>query len=172
MSSKNSPDKTSTARPVEPAFQAVLGRVPSGLFILTVATEPQPTGMLASWVMQAGFDPPMLTVALKQGRYVTDWLAAGNRFVLNLIGEQGKQLLQHFGRGFEPGEPAFHGRELLPESISAPALREAIGYLECEPVGHLDSADHRIVLARVVGGRLLESEQRPWIHVRSSGGRY
>ena len=60
------------------------------------------TGMLASWVMQAGFEPPMVTVAVRQGRYVADWLAAGEPFVLNVVGDEQKHWLKHFGKGFEP----------------------------------------------------------------------
>ena len=52
--------------------------------------------MLASWVMQAGFEPPMVSVAVKQGRYVCDWLTEGQPFVLNLVGEGQKKLLKHF----------------------------------------------------------------------------
>ena len=56
---------------------SVLGRVPSGLFILTLRHNNEETGMLTSWVMQAGFEPPMVTVALKHGRHVTDWMPEG-----------------------------------------------------------------------------------------------
>src|SRR5689334_19879486 len=91
------------------AVAAVLGKVPSGLFILTVRHGDQETGMLASWVMQAGFEPPMVSVAVKQGRYVGEWLTAGTPFVLNALGETHKSLLSHFGRGFEPAEAAFSG---------------------------------------------------------------
>ena len=88
-------------------FDPVLGRVPSGIFILTVGSGDQATGMLASWVMQAGFEPAMVSVAIKQGRYVNDWITAGQPFVLNLVGEDSGHFLKHFGRGFEPGEAAF-----------------------------------------------------------------
>ncbi len=37
----------------------VLGRIPSGIFVLTVGDDTgRETGMLASWVQQASFDPP------------------------------------------------------------------------------------------------------------------
>ena len=69
------------------AFDAVLGRVPSGIFILTVGSGTRATGMLSSWVMQAGFEPPMVSVAVKFGRYVCDWITDGQPFVLNLVGQ-------------------------------------------------------------------------------------
>src|SRR5687768_13076480 len=60
-----------------------LGRVPSGLYILTARHDGKATGMLASWVQQAGFDPPMVTVAVNRDRYVGDWITRSGRFALN-----------------------------------------------------------------------------------------
>ena len=56
-----------TNDPTTQAIGAVLGRVPSGVFILTASDgQGKETGMLASWVQQAGFDPPCDTVAVNQ----------------------------------------------------------------------------------------------------------
>jgi flavin reductase (DIM6/NTAB) family NADH-FMN oxidoreductase RutF len=153
------------------ALHAVLGRVPSGIFILTIGTGDRATGMLASWVMQAGFEPPMVTVAVRHGRYVADWLVAGEPFVLNLVGEGQKHLLKHFGRGFEPGEPAFAGLEIGAAESGVPTLTDVAGRLECEPAGSCDSGDHRIFLARVTAGALL-SDLAPMVHIRKSGAHY
>src|SRR3954470_14756244 len=55
---------------------AVLGRTPSGLFVISAAdADGRETAMLASWVQQASFSPPMVTVALNRKRYLNDWLA-------------------------------------------------------------------------------------------------
>jgi flavin reductase (DIM6/NTAB) family NADH-FMN oxidoreductase RutF len=152
-------------------LNAILGRVPSGIFILTAGTGDRATGMLASWVMQAGFDPPMVTVAVKQGRYVGDWIARGEPFVLNVVGEGQKNLLKHFSHGFEPGAPAFEGLEIRPCASGVPVLVEAVGRLECEPASHVDSTDHRIFLARVVRGGL-QHDLPPMVHIRKSGANY
>ena len=55
---------------MDESIAPVLGRVASGIYILTIRNQDQETGMLASWVLQAGFEPPMVTVAVKKGRYV------------------------------------------------------------------------------------------------------
>jgi len=154
----------------EAEFQATLGRIPSGIFILTATHNGHRTGMLASWVMQAGFEPPAITVAVKHGRYVCDWLAAGRPFALNLVPESDKQLLKHFAKGFEPGQEAFDGLET--QSLAdIPVLAAAAGHLHCRPVGHVDSGDHRIFLAEVVGGRQT-SDEKPMVHIRKSGAHY
>jgi flavin reductase (DIM6/NTAB) family NADH-FMN oxidoreductase RutF len=150
---------------------AVLGRIPSGIFILTVRHNGLETGMLSSWVMQAGFEPPMVTVAVNRSRYIGEWLDAGAPFVLNVVAEGQKSLLKHFGHGFEPGWPAFEGIEIVRSPRDVPVLTESLGYLECTPVTHVDSSDHRIYLARVEHGALLH-DQPPMTHVRKSGLHY
>jgi flavin reductase (DIM6/NTAB) family NADH-FMN oxidoreductase RutF len=150
---------------------AALGRIPSGIFILTIGAGERATGMLASWVMQAGFAPPMVSVAVRRDRYIAEWLVAGEPFVLNLVGDGQKHLLKHFGSGFEPGEPAFDGLEVLPAENGAPALGDVVGRLECVPAGHIDSGDHRIFLARVTAGAL-GNDAPPMVHIRKSGAHY
>jgi len=153
-------------------FDPVLGRVPSGIYILTIGAGQQATGMVGSWVMQAGFEPPMVSVAVKLGREVCHWLTQHQPFVLNLVGEDQKHLLRHFQRGFEPGEPAFNGLAITPAEHGVPILRDALGHLECEPVSYIDSGDHRVFLAKVLRGRLNLSDTKPMVHIRKSGTRY
>lgn len=149
-----------------------LGRVPSGLFILTCRHGGRSTGLLVSWVQQAGFEPPMLTVALRQDRYSTDWVAASGRFVLNQVAAGHKKLLRHFARGFEPGLPAFDGLEIRSEAEGGPVLNESLSYLEASLVDHIDSGDHRLFLARILAGAVFEPGLDPMVHVRHSGHHY
>lgn len=149
----------------------ILGRLPSGVFILTARDGAQETGMLASWVMQAGFKPPMLTAAVQQGRYLGEWLTAGHQFALNQLAAGQKSLLRHFARGFAPGEPAFDNLQFEYTAAGVPILLGTVGYLECVPKGHIDSGDHRVFLAEIVDGRL-SGDAEPMVHVRKSGMHY
>ena len=151
---------------------AILGKVPSGIYILSAKAGEHETGMLASWVMQAGFDPPMLSVAVKRGRYLAEWLATGTPFSLNVVADEGKHLLSHFGRGFEIGEPAFEGIATERHAAGPLFLTEGVaGHLICEPRTHTESGDHQIFIAEVLDG-LLASEASPMVHIRKSGCGY
>jgi len=167
---------TPPAGPNEPTDLArALGRIPSGLYILTARDGPgRSTGMLASWVMQAGFEPPMLTVAVHRDRYVGSWIDATRRFALNQVPTGNKALIRHFGRGFPEDAPAFDGPTLRDDlDAGGPILADALAYLDCELAGQLDGeGDHRILLARVVAGGLLASDAEPLIHVRKNGLHY
>ncbi len=151
---------------------AALGRVPSGLFILTVRSGGRSTGMLASWVQQAGFDPPMLTVALHRDRYVGEWVRASGKFVLNQIAVGNKSLLRHFGKGFHPEEEAFEGVNLAQEHPAGPVLADALAFMVVESVGEVAGADHVVLLCKVVEGGLIDSEGQAFVHIRQNGLHY
>ncbi len=152
-------------------FDAALGKVSSGIYVLTVGSGDRATGMLASWVMQAGFEPPSVSVAVKSGRYVCDWLTNGEPFVLNIVAEKQFDFLKHFGKGFEPGEAAFEGLAIRHCPRGVPILEDCLGHLECESTSHADSGDHRIFVARVVRGGT-DGEAAPMVHIRKSGSNY
>lgn len=149
-----------------------LGRIPSGLYILTVRDGERATGMLASWVQQAGFEPPMVTVAIGMQRYVGDWVAKAGRFTLNQLAEGSKPLIRHFGRGFEADAPAFEGLALSEVEGFGPIIKGAIAYLDVEVAGEIGGGDHRIFLGRVINGVYLDGEREPLVHVRHNGFHY
>ena len=131
------------------SYLSILGKVPSGIYILSAKHGDDVTGMLASWVMQAGFDSPMVTVS-----------------------EEGKKLLGHFGRGFEPGVPAFENLSCSHHETGVVLLEEGvIGHFVCIPKAYVESGDHLIVVAEVIDGKSL-NETRPMVHVRKRGDTY
>jgi flavin reductase (DIM6/NTAB) family NADH-FMN oxidoreductase RutF len=150
---------------------AALGRIPSGLFILTARCGEVETGMLTSWVQQCSFDPPLIMVAIKCGREVLDWLTPGAALTLNLLDASETDMIVHFGRGFALGEPAFKGLDIDRPEGSAPVLTEALAYLECKVKARHGGGDHEILICEVVRGRMLGDGQ-PMIHIRKSGFHY
>lgn len=150
---------------------AALGRVPSGLFVVTVRHGRKDTGMLASWVQQCSFDPPQVTVAVNKGRWLLDWFADGAAFAVNVLAEGQKPLVAHFGKGFAADEPAFDGLAVRRADEAAPVLEAAHAYLDCRVGGRFDAGDHVLVVGRVVGGAV-QHEGKPATHVRRSGAHY
>jgi len=150
---------------------AALGRVPSGLFVLTARRGSAETGMLASWVQQCSFEPPLVTVAIKSGRVLAGWLNKGTNFTINILDQSQTDMVAHFGRGFGASEPAFRDLELIRPKAGAPILSEAVAYIECKVVDRWPVGDHVLLLGQLVAGRVL-SEGSPMVHVRKSGAHY
>jgi len=157
------------------AIASLLGQIPSGLCILTARYhETEETGMLVSWVQQAAFNPPAVTIAINKSRFLHDWLSPGSPVALNLLGESQKQMLGHFGKGFEPGAPAFTNLSLERSPHGLPVLREALGWMEGIVSSKLDAGDHSILLVPLSAGGsgTLTGSVRPWVHLRKSGLHY
>lgn len=158
------------------AIAPILGKTPSGVFILTASDgEGSETGMLASWVQQASFDPPILSVAVNRKRFVRDWLVKSPRAAVSLVGKSSSAtLFKKYGKGFEPGEPAFEGIEITRGTTGLPLLSAAIGALEGRIVGHYEAGDHVIFFLQIenaVAGTGPETEE-PYVHIRKNGFNY
>lgn len=150
---------------------AALGRIPSGLFVLTASHGDAETGMLASWVQQCSFDPPQISVALRRDRAITHWLHEEALFLVNILDVSQADMLIHFGRGFGLEEPAFEGLEIDRSATGLPILREALAALECRVAGRFPAGDHDLFLGRVLDGQVF-GEGQPMVHVRKSGFHY
>lgn len=152
-------------------WAAALGRIPSGLFVVTARHGEQETGMLASWVQQCSFDPPLISLAVRQGRFLADWLAAGVSFAVNVLDDTQTDMIVHFGRGFAPDEEPFSGLDIERAGGGAPVLSDCLAYLECRAEASIPAGDHTLFVARIVGGRML-GEGHSMVHVRKSGLHY
>jgi len=150
---------------------AAVGRIPSGLFIVTARQGSAETGFLASWVQQCSFVPFQVSVAVKLGRPVADWLVPGAPFVVNILEEDQTELIAHFGKGFALADPAFNGLEVDRSTAGAPVLADALAYLDCRVSGRCRAGDHELFLGEVTAGRVL-AEGRPMVHVRKNGSHY
>ena len=148
-----------------------LGKIPSGLFVVSWRDDNRDRGMLASWVMQAGFEPPMITVAIGTSRDLLATIAKGVPFVVNVLAESQRSLLARFGRPAEPGEDPFAGIELARTASGTAAIAKAAGWLECHPVAQASSGDHVIVVGQVKAAKG-GSDEAPLVHLRRNGLRY
>ncbi len=155
-----------------------LGRLSGGLYIVTARQgdgEAARSGaMVASWVSQASFDPPGLTVAVARDRAIESLMQVGDRFVLNVLAEGNhQQLLRHFLRRFPPGADRFAGVATLAEvARGGPVLAEALAYLDCRVLQRLEGGDHWLIYAEVENGNVADADGRTATHHRKVGNHY
>ena len=173
--SQDAPNTPPADTPAEP-MGAALGRIPSGLFVVTWRDGDRDRGMLASWVMQGGFVPPMLTIAIAPSRDLVAAIDQCRHFVVNVLTEQQRQLLARFGRPAAVGEDPFAGLRVDRTPAGNAALADAASWLECRPAsqtggGGGQSGDHIVILARVTAAGS-GPDVPPLVHLRRNGLRY
>jgi flavin reductase (DIM6/NTAB) family NADH-FMN oxidoreductase RutF len=129
--------------------------------------------MLASWVSQATFTPPGLTVAVAKERAIESLLFTGNNFVLNVLPE-GKHLslMKHFLKPFAPGEDRFEGVATEVASNGCPILGDSLAYVECQVANRMECGDHWLLYAVANQGKVLQPEGVTAVHYRKSGTHY
>lgn len=94
-------------RSIDANLDKALGRLTGGLYIVTASQgegDARRSGaMVASWVAQASFRPPGLSVAVAKDRAIEALMQVGDRFVINVLRQDRyKPLMQHFLKRFPP----------------------------------------------------------------------
>ena len=159
-----------------PAIQA-LGRVLGSLCVLTTCKgEPESRlsgAMVASWVSQASFAPPGLTVAVAKDRAVEALLHIGDGFALNVLAA-GRETgaMKQFLQPFAPGADRFAGLELGSTPAGQPILPEGLAWLECTVKQRMECGDHWLIYAQVDAGGVLDASGSTAVHQRRSGANY
>lgn len=149
-----------------------LGRLASGVYIITRSADGQPAGMLATWVGQVAFEPPMISVSFKKERAILQNLGIGGAFTVNVLAKTNNDIFKSFAKPHSEGLDRFAGLAVTPSSNNCIAFADAVAYLECALQEIVDAGDHRVALATVTGGDILNAESEPMVHLRKSGFQY
>jgi flavorubredoxin/flavin reductase (DIM6/NTAB) family NADH-FMN oxidoreductase RutF len=155
-----------------------LGRLSGGLYVVTArqgeGESVRSGAMVASWVSQASFEPPGITVAVAKDRAIESLLQVGDRFVLNILREDNhQQLLRHFLRRFPPGADRFAGVSVLEGAASGgPVLGDALAFLGCRVAQRMEGPDHWIIYAEVEQGNVADTNASTAVHHRKVGNHY
>lgn len=165
--------KESAVNSLSDRTEQALGRIIGSLCIVTTQREELKGAMVASWVSQATFNPPGLTVAVAKERAIESLLPIGTKFVLNIL-EEGKniELMKHFLKPFAPGEDRFANLNTDTADNGSPILQDALAYVECTVKNRLECGDHWVLYAIASYGKVLSESGITAVHHRKSGSHY
>ena len=155
-----------------------LGRLSGGLYVVTASQGEgeslRRSAMVASWVSQASFTPPGITVAVAKDRAIEALMQVGDQFVLNILREENHQrLLRHFLKRFPPGADRFAGINVLEEEAEGgPVLGDALAYLGCRVEQRMEGPDHWVIYAVVEQGNVADANAMTAVHHRKVGNHY
>lgn len=150
----------------------MLGRIPSGVFVLSAAHGDTRAAMLASWVQQASFEPPTISIAIAKGRPIAGLIRASSMLAISIIAENDKSLMKRYARGTKDGEDPFADVAVQQSPLGVPILSDALGWLEAKLISTCDfSADHEILIGQITAAALLR-EGPAFAHQRGNGFHY
>jgi flavorubredoxin/flavin reductase (DIM6/NTAB) family NADH-FMN oxidoreductase RutF len=157
-------------QPASNVEQAV-GRIVGSLCVVTAIQGEVKTGMLASWVTQASFSPPGLTIAVAKDRAMENMTYTGSNFVVNILAE-GREIRKQFMKVYAPGQDRFAGLDISEANNGGVILNGALAYLECTVKNRIEVGDHWLVYATVDDGKVLNQDSVTAVHHRKSANYY
>ncbi len=166
------------AKQVDGDLTKALGRISGGLYVVTASQENKDgkrrSAMIASWVSQASFTPPGLTVAVAKDRAIEGLMQIEDRFVINVLQENNHlELFRHFLKRFPPGADRFADIAILKDiAKGGPVLVDALAFLDCVVKQRLETPDHWIIYALVENGNVANSQAKTAVHHRRVGNTY
>ncbi len=155
---------------ISPLAQA-LGRVASGLYVVTSVGPSGPLGFVGSFVSQVGFEPPTLSLAIAEGRDHLKAIRAHGHFGLSILDKPSTGLMKPFFKKYGEGESPFDTLATLETECGVSVLADALGWLTCQVTSEHKPCEHVVVFGKVLDGALLR-EGEPSSHVRKNGLSY
>jgi 3-hydroxy-9,10-secoandrosta-1,3,5(10)-triene-9,17-dione monooxygenase reductase component len=137
-----------TSLPDPTNFRTVLGRLPTGVVIVTGGDPEHPSGLVVGSFMSQSLDPPL--VAVSPAKTSTSWpaLQDGGFFCANVLHGDQTELARAFARS---GTDKFAGVPWRPAPVTgAPVLEGVAAWIDCKIERTIEAGDHWLVLGEVL----------------------
>ena len=174
----NKKKNIATMKSLDSNLDKALGRLSGGLYVVTAkegqGAEMRQSAMVASWVSQASFSPPGISIAVAKDRAIESFMQVGRHFVVNILREDNYQtMFRHFLKRFAPGADRFKEVDII-ENIAkgGPVLTESLAFLDCKVISRLETSDHWIIYGIVENGNVSDLSCKTAVHHRKVANHY
>jgi len=124
------------------------GQMTYGIYVLTTTFDDTINGMIASWVTQVSYDPPLIIVVIHPNRYSHSLIEKGHAFGLHVLDRSQKDMLKVF-KGPKP-EKKFHGVHWEPGKTGVPIIKNCIAWFELKVKERHDPGNHTLYIGEVI----------------------
>jgi 3-hydroxy-9,10-secoandrosta-1,3,5(10)-triene-9,17-dione monooxygenase reductase component len=153
---------------IDPArFRQVLGHFPTGVTVVTAATDTGPAGFTIGSFTSVSLEPPLVGFLPAKGSSSWPGIERSGAFCVNVLASDQAELCWRFAK---ERDDKFDGVAWSPADVThSPRLDGALAWIDCRIDGVMDAGDHWFVLGRVVA---LDSVDRmdPMIFFRGKVG--
>lgn len=140
---------------------ALFHRLSHGVYVIGVSHAGRRNAFTAACVMQVSYDPLLLAVSINPQNASFALVRASGCFTVNVLKRGQLDLARRFGTRSGGKEDKLMDVGWQPGPGGAPFLSEALAHFACELMQIVPAGDHELVLARVVGGRILDPDAEP-----------
>ncbi|HWD08224.1 MAG TPA: flavin reductase family protein [Actinomycetota bacterium] len=139
------------------ALRQALGRLVTGVAIVTASHAGEPVGMTVNSFTPVSLEPPLVSFCVRTGSGTGRQILAAGAFAVNVLSERQRFLAERF-----TGNPSarFAGTAYREAITGAPLLDDALASFDCRIVAHLTLGDHELIVGEVVTS-VVEPGDRP-----------
>lgn len=127
--------------------------------VLIVKDGDEINGMIASWITQVSYDPPMVLIGVHPSRYTHHMLQSVGKFTLNLLAQGQEDLVAQFKLKGGARDEKILGLKTGEGENEQPYLKDCAAVLECTVIQSYDMGDHTLFIGEVTNAGV--SEKKP-----------
>jgi flavin reductase (DIM6/NTAB) family NADH-FMN oxidoreductase RutF len=136
-------------RPVE--IQNAFENFPYGLFAAALHTDDGGvSAIIATWVMQVSFDPPLVALSLEKGSWFLEHVQRKGTFGVSMLPADGIQVAKGILKGGSHAAGSEVSAAFETRAGGPPVLKESPAALTCSVENIHEAGDHCILVGRVV----------------------
>ncbi len=137
--------------------KTVLRQLTYGMYAVTTHRGEELNAMLANFLSQASFDPPLVMVSVEKDSRTLEFIRASGNFGVTVLKTGQRELAGLLGKASKRN-PTLDKLASIQHHLSAngnPILDEGIGFFECRVTSEMPAGDSVIVLGEVIDAQLL-----------------
>ena len=142
---------------MDKAWLQTLGKMPYGIYILTTFYKEEINGMIASWVSQISYDPPMIMVAIHPNRYSHHLIEQSGYFALHVLSQDQTDLIERF-KGPDP-LAKFASVHWVRGEKGCPIIKACVAYMECKVKASYNPGNHTLFIGEIKDARVFSDEE-------------
>ena len=147
----------------------VLRMISYGVYVLTSKNGDDYGSATVTWVSQASFNPPMISVCLKKNSGVYLLVKERMEFILHMLSEKQKEMASNFFKPAKIEDDKINGEKFqLVDDL--PILLDSPSYVHCSVLEILNNGDHSLFLSEV-NKVYLKNQVKP-LELRTTGWNY
>jgi flavin reductase (DIM6/NTAB) family NADH-FMN oxidoreductase RutF len=150
-------------------FRAVLGRLASGVCLVTMRVAEEDHGFTATSVTSLSLSPMLVLICVAHGQRSHDLLTQAGHFGICLLDHTQTELGVRFATGLL--DQRFQNLSVQRAETGAPLLADCLGWLDCRIDQVLSAGDHSIVIGEVLAGSA-RHEGMPLIYFKRQWGTF
>lgn len=132
----------------------------NGVHVVASSADGQVNGCTATWVSQASYRNPLLTVALDKNHETYKLIERSGKVVINILKSSQKDVAEHFGHQRRSASTQFFREE---GGQQLPVLRDCLAAISGNVISSMDARDHVVLLVEATEARVL-GEGEPLIY--------